>query len=118
MKRAMMISITIIGAFLLTPAHAQNRPFVDGNAWYERCRDSALNTQALCHGYALGVVDVLQVWKNTAPDTAPACIPSGIASSQLRDIRLQYIATRTKERHKPASELLISAFQEQWPCKK
>jgi hypothetical protein len=74
--------------------------------------------QGHCFAYILGVADALSIWKNTAPDTAPACPESGVAGAQYRDVGVKYITDKIKDRHNAAAMLLMRAFREEWPCKK
>jgi hypothetical protein len=114
------LALTVLCFWLLfaTQAPAANRPYFDGNALLDSCTTNSATEQAHCFAYVLGVADALSIWKKTAPDTSPACPETGVAGAQYRDVGLQYIATKIKERHEPASILLMRAFREQWPCKK
>jgi Rap1a immunity proteins len=99
-------------------ALAANRPYFDGNGLLNTCRSSNVIEQAHCYAYVLGVADTVSVWKKTTPDASPACPEPGVTGDQFREIGMKYLERKVKERHEPATILLMRAFREQWPCKK
>ena len=88
------VTATAILAALTYTASAMS-----GNDWADISDEARI-------GYALGVADT----------SLNVCVPDA-TGRQLADIGLRYIKQHPEIRHYKANRLLVSAFNEAWPCK-
>lgn len=101
-------------AMLASPAQA-----IDGNELYKWARE--WNNQkgeylgGAYQGYLIATADALD--KTDIP-WAPVkfCIPDGVSNGQVGDIVFQWLEDHPEKRHYLASELVVVALSEAFPC--
>ena len=116
MTRAILVAV-VLSCFVTGRADAGTY-FRDGNALLERCEhfehaprdyDKALQGTA-CRDYVLGVVDALR-------DAGMFCVPANsVQVNQVVDIATAHLRDHPENRHLPASDLIVSALKEKFPC--
>jgi hypothetical protein len=101
--------------------------FETGNDLFRVCSDDHHFNQAYCKGYAVGVADALMAvnamkangW--TIPSACPPLkgdgVEHGVASEQVRDVVVQYLAAHPEIRHEAAGGHALLALQAAFPCK-
>jgi hypothetical protein len=72
----------------------------------------------LCLGYLQAVVDTDATFAEWGEYHRQACIPQGTTSSQLREVFLAWIGERPDYLKFSAASLALTAYSEEWPCKK
>ena len=70
----------------------------------------------LCLGYLQAVVDTDATFAEWSESPRRACIPQGVASSQLRQVFLDWLNERPDYLRFSAASLALTAFSETWPC--
>jgi hypothetical protein len=115
MRPPVVKALLTCAALLLTTtfAQAQSRT-LSGNEWLAQCNR---NDAQHCEGYARGIADALQIWEQLAPDSAPACIPNAVLSTQLTAVGRQILTNNAKDLHLWAGQLLAAAYAQAWPCR-
>jgi Rap1a immunity proteins len=102
-------------AFMLTaaPASAEDWPpsfSTGGNTLFTVCSEPhGSESLANCYGYVVGVADTLAM-------TRLACLPRGVAVSQLTDIVLNELRNHPENRHHSAASIVAVAFKRAFPC--
>jgi Rap1a immunity proteins len=91
---------------VLTPTRTTAQA-ITGNQLYEWFKLPKTGTDAtFADGYVIGVVE----------GTGAGCFPDGITRRQLRDIVQQYLENYPESRHLLASDLVVIAIEEKFPC--
>ncbi len=70
-----------------------------------------------CVKYLSGISDATstwQAWGNILP--MEICVATGVTFEQLRQVFLKFMRQRPEEWHLAAASLMLSAYQEAWPC--
>lgn len=88
----------------------------EGTAAGEANADTA--EYLLCLGYLQAVVDTDATFSEWGNTQRQACIPKGVTSSQLRQVFLDWLDARKDYLHFSAASLALTAYSENWPCKK
>src|SRR5437016_5984991 len=110
-RMAQIALIALLGGFSYALAD-----FRHGNALLGDCTSENLVQGTLCLGYVDAVADILV--KKNAINGFTACIPrSGIISSQVRDIVIQFLRLNAAQRHYGASGLVAHAISDAFPCR-
>lgn len=106
-----MICTTAVAATMLaTPTHATPvSSFMDGNTLHDWCRRET----GACAGYVIGVHDGISLAKEPG---SWFCVPDGVKSDQIRDVVTAFLRGHPKWRHVAASQLVLWALVDAWPC--
>ena len=100
--------------------------FLDGKKLLEFCEER--NNK--CTGYLMGFADTMTLTENMlnafgnilGPDAKRplrlVCFPAGLSfdSTQLRRVWMKWAKDNPENLHKPASGLILIAFEKEWPC--
>ena len=100
--------------------------FLDGKKLLEFCEER--NNK--CTGYLMGFADTMTLTENMldafgnilGPDAKRplrlVCFPAGLSfdSNQLRRVWMKWAKDNPENLHKPASGLILIAFEKEWPC--
>mgnify|MGYP001582464513 CR=1 FL=1 len=78
-----------------------------GNELSSSCVDGDKYKRGLCLGFVNGVAAMQK----------KACIPDNVKFSQLKRVVERYMDTNPDSLHKLASEIVVKAVVEAWPCK-
>jgi len=90
--------------------------FETGNALYADCVSALpMRTQA-CRSYIAGVADAARSFRGTGA-VKIACIPMGATTQQLSDVVIGSLRAAPEMRHLLASDLVLSALNEAYPCR-
>ncbi len=117
MKKTLLLMIAAISAIFSTAyqAQAQNPSSsrLNGNSLYERCAhtdssDPTFVQRSVCLGYIMGATDP---YAGTA-----LCIPYQVQHGQLQEIVTKYLANNPHLRHYKASDLVVDALKQFFPC--
>jgi hypothetical protein len=109
---------------LAATAAAQNAAAKTGNTLYQEC-SAPLSTQEglvsriSCAAYIDGVADTemaLSVPLKEAKATKGICRPAGVTLEQMIDVVAQFLTSRPSRRAEPASQLVLVALFNAWPC--
>jgi hypothetical protein len=92
-------------------AAAQRVSTVDGNKLLGYCTAKAT---VACDAYISGVADAIAA---QGPGKAPACIPTAVTGTQLRDVTIKYLKAHPESRQLKAGALTIRALSQAFPCK-
>ena len=97
-----------------TPSFAN---YMDGNELYEDCASAndAYVKQGICLGYLQGVVDTLDMVRET--NGVAQCIPTGTRVRQVVDVVLAYLRAHPAERSMEAQVLVVAAIGGAWSCR-
>jgi hypothetical protein len=110
--------IAIALALVAVPAHAG--PTSSAGEFSEQCQDGGLGASGSlrwCVGYARGLADGLDVWRELSPDTALICIDRKVEADTLLEVGLRFVKAHPEYHTAPAPHVLAMAFREAWPCK-
>jgi Rap1a immunity proteins len=110
MRRVMLVAVALSSLVAGTAAHAG---FRDGNKLFEDCKYTDTNSNTFpagtCAGYIVGAVDALL-------ETGAFCVPDGVEAGQVIDVVKLYLAQHPEKRHLAASDLVVDALKEKFPC--
>ena len=81
-------------------------------------QDASTAEYLLCLGYLQAVVDTDATFAEWSEFARQACIPQGVTSSQLRQVFLDWLNERPDYLRFSAASLALTAFSEDWNCKK
>jgi len=70
----------------------------------------------VCMGYTRGVLEALNSLQKIAFVPQFFCIPAEVPDNQLYRVALKYLENNPADLHGSASELLVAAFGEAFPC--
>ena len=96
-------------------AGAQGVPaFESGDRLLAKCDQSA----DFCFGFVEAIADAMNAARSSGGTVGgwTACIPSGTANDQVRDIAMTYLRNHPEQRHASAASLIASALANAFPC--
>lgn len=89
--------------------------FIDGNEMLSRLNSpvaaDTLARRAVALGYVLGVIDAAR-----GSEGKYYCTPNNMTAGQARDVVHAYLVNNPTRRHESASNLIIAAMIEAFPC--
>jgi hypothetical protein len=88
---------------------------VSGNAILNRCTNQLDDDGEYCLDWMRLAADNAMSLKEIDPNL-PLCIPQEVDAGQLRDVAIEHLRRRAKDRHMAASILVAEAFYNAWPC--
>jgi hypothetical protein len=109
-RQCALASALALGFILPVAGGAAAGAFMTGHKLHERCRSPDNVGQALCLGYALGVVD-----GNTA---VLRCAPRAVEALQILDAVKLHLERYPSDRDFPGQVIVRLAIGEAWPCEK
>jgi hypothetical protein len=142
MKNQRLI-VAIVGLFISLPSSpiagstqestpTEEYPSTSGNAFLRTCsvieRDAKtsvdLQKEVACIGFVEGLINgvyaeaayLYRVNHREAPK--PFCLPKEVENGQLVSVALIYIRNHPEEAHRSSAPLIVSAFEESFPCQK
>jgi hypothetical protein len=99
---------------LALPAQGQN--VSRGNHLHERCSSSAGFDSGYCIGFIHGVVESIAMYQ--ASITAKiVCVPPEAALGQIKDIAVNFIASKPELRHGHSVAMVWEALKAAFPCR-
>lgn len=114
-RLARLLVIALVASPLL-PAASHAASSIDGNFFYETCRDRA--TQIACTAFVAGVSEGVEMQHEFGGGRAKLfCKPQQATFGQMVDIYIQYLRTHPEQRHMSAAPLVVLALVDKFPCK-
>lgn len=107
-----MRKLVVVVALVLSmsgAAWAQNAVFVRGSELLDWCQSTDRMREAICHGYVLGVADVLAA--------KGICLPKNYNRQLPVNIVKIWLEKNPKDRNHSADGLVVRALTDAWSCK-
>ena len=115
MMRCVLPTTVLAVVLLVGRAEAQGVPaFESGDRLLAKCDQSA----DFCFGFVEAIADAMNAARSSGGTVGgwTACIPSGTANDQVRDIAMTYLRNHPEQRHASAASLIASALANAFPC--
>lgn len=114
----MKLRLAVAAAALLTSGSAFGLGQMNGNEFYEGCRNVVLDNSmknSLEQGVCIGVV--WMVFKDTNwKRIGTFCRPDASNLEQAMHVAVRYMEQHPEKRHWKLDGLVLAAFMEAWPC--
>ena len=104
------VLIAVLAGVVASAPGAAAGEFMSGNDLYGHCSSAVYVDRGICHGYVIGVVDILS--------QRVICVPDDATAGQAEDIVRQWLEGHPEVRHLAAEGLVALALSEAFPCKK
>lgn len=105
-------------ALLASVPNSAKANFINGNELHDWCQSKGEGERTLCMGFVMGVVDMIQSGQKHSTLTSDTCFPDALKGGQVVDVAKKWLVDNPQHRHFVASDLVMVAMEQAFPCKK